>query len=72
YYDTSIPPFGATVEATLDPYSLLDAYIQYKPASRVTLFADVKNLLDQEYTEFTGYNTRGFNFNAGFKIEFRK
>ena len=70
YYDASIPPFGATVNADLDPYQLIDTYIQYRPYSKLILFADVKNLLDKDYIEFMGYNTKGINFNAGLKLEF--
>ncbi|HXI00753.1 MAG TPA: TonB-dependent receptor [Sphingobacteriaceae bacterium] len=69
YYDSFIPPFGKTVNADLASFHLLDAYTQYKPFSRLSLFADIKNILDEEYTEFTGYNTRGINFNAGLKFD---
>ncbi|HEY0898364.1 MAG TPA: TonB-dependent receptor, partial [Sphingobacteriaceae bacterium] len=72
YYDASIPPFGETVEVLLEPYHLLDAYIQYRPGSRLTLFTDLKNLLDSDYTEFIGFTTRGLSFNAGVKIDIRR
>ena len=71
YWDSSIPPFGATVDADLESYQLLDVYIQYKPRPKITLFTDVKNILDTDYVEFEGYNTRGINFNAGLRVEFR-
>lgn len=71
YYDTFIPPYGATVNADLASYHLLDAYVQYKPVSRLTVFADAKNILDKDYVEFTGYTTRGFNVNAGLKLELK-
>ena len=71
YYDASIPPFGETVEVRLEPHHLLDAYLQYKPSSNLTLFTDVKNLLDSDYTEFIGFTTRGINFNAGVKLNFQ-
>ena len=67
YFDSSFNQ----VSAKLDAYNMLDAYIQYQPASKLTLFADVKNLLDEDYREFAGYNTKGLNFNAGFKLEIR-
>lgn len=69
YYDESIPPFGETVQVSLDSYHLFDAYVQYKPIPRLTLFTDVKNLFDTDYTEFAGFNTRGTHFNAGLKID---
>lgn len=67
YFDSSFNQ----VNATLASYNMLDAYIQYQPASKLTLFADVKNLLDEDYQEFAGYTTRGLNFNAGFRLEIR-
>ncbi|MGB4773824.1 MAG: TonB-dependent receptor [Daejeonella sp.] len=57
-----------TVEADLAAYHLFDIYLQYKPINKLTLFADVKNILDKKYIEFAGYNTQGINFNAGFKL----
>ena len=67
YFDSSFNQ----VSADLDSYNMLDAYIQYQPVSKLTLFADVKNLLDEDYREFAGYNTKGLNFNAGFRLEIR-
>lgn len=68
YFDSST---FETVEAALGSYNMLDAYVQYKPANRLTLFTDIKNILDEKYTEFSGYNTKGLNFNAGFRLEIR-
>ncbi len=55
-------------EAELGSYGLIDAYVQYKPAKRLTLFTDIRNILDENYTEFAGYQTKGLNFSAGFKL----
>jgi outer membrane receptor protein involved in Fe transport len=44
-------------------------YIQYKPKSRLALFADFKNILDNDYVEVIGYTTKGFNFTTGIKLE---
>lgn len=57
-----------TVEADLGSFNLLDAYVQYKPTNKLTLFSDIKNLLDEKYVEYSGYQTRGINFNAGFRL----
>lgn len=59
----------ATVTADLKSYLLMDAYVQYLPKKNLTLFADVKNILDADYVERTGYTTRGINFNAGLKLD---
>jgi vitamin B12 transporter len=60
-----------TVEAELGSFNLLDVYAQYKVSSRFILFTDIKNLLDENYTEFAGYQTKGINFNAGFKLDIK-
>lgn len=57
-----------TVEADLKAFNLLDVYLQYKPTDKLTLFSDVKNVLDESYIEYAGYQTRGINFNAGFRL----
>lgn len=68
YFDNST---FKTLEAELGSFNMLDAYLQYKPADRLTLFTDIKNILDENYTEFSGYQTKGLNFNAGFRLEIR-
>ncbi|HEY1007933.1 MAG TPA: TonB-dependent receptor [Sphingobacteriaceae bacterium] len=70
YYDASIPPFGETVRVTLEPYQLLDLYAQYRPSGRVTVFSEIKNLLDTDYSDFVGFNTAGLSFTAGLRIGF--
>ncbi|PTT02163.1 hypothetical protein DBR11_05520 [Pedobacter sp. HMWF019] len=50
----------------LASYKLLDFYAEYTIAkNRVKFFADLKNILNEKYTEFYGYNSMGFNMNAG-------
>ncbi|MFM6976437.1 MAG: TonB-dependent receptor plug domain-containing protein [Sphingobacteriaceae bacterium] len=68
FYDAFL---DQSVKATLKPYSLVDAYLQYKHKSNFTLFADVKNLFDTDYVEYSGYTTKGINFNAGFKWDIK-
>jgi vitamin B12 transporter len=55
---------------TLQHYNLLDAHFQYEVNSRISLFADLKNLLDVKYTDWIGYNTSRLNFMAGIKWRF--
>jgi vitamin B12 transporter len=55
----------------LKSYSLLDLYLEIKPRKNIMIFGDFKNLLDEDYVEWIGYNTRGFNFNAGIKYAVR-
>ncbi len=59
-----------TESATLNAYALLDAYAEYSLGSYVKFFLDAKNILNQKYSEVTGYNTLGFNINAGVNLKF--
>ncbi len=68
YFDNST---FLTVDADMASYHMVDLYAQYKPARKLTLFADVKNLLDENYIDFSGYTTKGLNFSTGFKIDFQ-
>ncbi len=60
-----------TVEADLGSFNILDVYAQFKASSKLTLFADIKNVLDEDYIEFAGYQTRGLNYNAGLRLDIR-
>jgi vitamin B12 transporter len=61
------PPYPAIV--TLKHYNLVDAHLQLEVNKNISLFADLKNLFDAKYTDWLGYNTRGFNFIAGIKYK---
>ncbi len=58
-----------TTFVNLKHYNLVNAHLQYSANSHIGLFADVKNLFDAKYTDWLGYNTRGFNFMAGIKYQ---
>lgn len=63
--------FFTAEQVTLDSYILVDVYAEYKMLSdRLKLFVDLRNILDQDYSEVYGYNTMGINFNAGFNFRF--
>lgn len=68
YFDNST---FKTIDSNMAAYNMVDLYAQYKASDKLTLFTDVKNLLDEDYTDFSGYNTKGLNFNAGFRLDFR-
>lgn len=56
----------------LPAYKLLDFYAEYALAGkRVKIFADLKNVLNEKYTEFYGYSSMGFNMNAGISFNIR-
>ncbi|WP_207532852.1 TonB-dependent receptor plug domain-containing protein [Desertivirga arenae] len=46
-------------------YQLLDLYGEYKYSSRLKLFLNVNNMLDEDYQEVAGYSTMGTNFMFG-------
>jgi vitamin B12 transporter len=61
-------PYGI-VPVTLASYGLLNAYAEYKfMSSRFVLFAEAKNITDTHFTEVYGYNTIGFTFTGGVRI----
>ncbi len=53
---------------TLAPYFLLNGYAQYTFRKRYRAYVSLNNVLDEEFVEITGYNTSGFNFNAGVEL----
>lgn len=65
------PIYGAAPQV-LDSYYTWDVYGEYKIRNNIRAFADLKNITDQKYVEILGYNTRGFNVNAGVVIGFQK
>ena len=55
---------------TLKSYSLLDFYVSRKIVkNKITLFANVSNLLNEDYQELYSYSTKGRNINVGFNIK---
>ena len=59
----------ATEAVRLESYSLLDFYISHKLVNnKVTLFANITNLLNTDYQELHGYTTKGRNVNIGFNL----
>ena len=57
-------------DITLESYSLLDLYISHKIVkNKITLFANITNIFNEEYQELFGYATRGRNVNIGFSIK---
>ncbi|MCX2574494.1 TonB-dependent receptor plug domain-containing protein [Pedobacter sandarakinus] len=64
--------FNTYVVENLPAYKLLSAYGEYALANkRVKIFLDAKNILNEKYNEIIGYNSLGFNFNAGVSFNIR-
>ncbi len=56
---------------SLKSYSLLDFYISHKIINdKLTLFANITNVLNEDYQELYGYSTKGRNVNIGFSLIF--
>lgn len=54
---------------TLKSFSLVDFYISHKVVNnRMTLFANISNIFNEEYEELFGYSTKGRNVNIGFNL----
>ena len=58
-------------DITLDPYVLLNFYASYGlMKNRISLFIDLRNMLDKDYSDIYGYHTAGFNAYGGFRVKF--
>lgn len=59
----------ATEDVTLKSYSLLDFFVSHTILeNKLKLFANVNNILNEDYQELFGYSTRGRNVNIGFNL----
>ena len=68
YYDTAT---FTTVAEQLPSYQLLDVDANYKlPNSNFTIFGSITNILNEDYEETIGYNTRGRNYRFGIRLQF--
>jgi len=61
----------ASEEVILDSYTLVNLYAEYKLLnSQFTLFSEIKNLFDTDFTEIYGFNTAGISVKAGLRFIF--
>ena len=68
YYD---PNTYERFDKKLDAYQLVNVYVEYKiPGDKLKFYLDVKNLLNQDYMEVSGYNVMRFNCNTGIVFDF--
>lgn len=65
--DFNQAPYPAIV--TLKHNTLVDVHLQYEAIKRLSIFADIKNIFNEKYIDWLGYNTRGTNFMAGIKYQ---
>jgi vitamin B12 transporter len=64
----NVPPYSRIDE--LASYNVVDVHLQYSPVKAFSVYIDLKNLFDEQYNDWVGYNTRGFNVMSGFKYTF--
>ncbi len=57
------------VPVILKAYTTINLYSEYKFAKNTKLFIDLKNITNQQYFDFLGYNAREFNFTAGVSFQ---
>jgi vitamin B12 transporter len=61
----------AEEEVTLDAYTLIHLYAGYSFFNnQVTLFTDIRNLFNADFTEIYGFNTAGFTIKGGLRLNF--
>ena len=67
-YVDSTKDFG---DINLQSYKLLDLFVNHKMLNnKLTVFASVSNLFNEEYQEIAGFSTRGRNYRFGLQINF--
>jgi vitamin B12 transporter len=58
-----------TVDATLKSYALLNLYADYSfLKNKIKVFADLRNITNEKYTEVSGFNTLGFTAFGGVRF----
>lgn len=59
-----------TEDVVLHSYSLLDLYLSHTILqNKMTLFANISNILNENFEELYGYATKGRNINIGFNLK---
>ena len=57
----------------LDSYTIVNIYAEYTfPNNKLTLFGDIRNVLNEDFTERQGFNTIGITTHAGIRYSFNK
>lgn len=67
YFD---PNTFTTVPVQLDAFRLLDVYAEKRFNEKVTLFAEARNLLNQDYYEVYGYAVQRLNVTVGISVRY--
>ena len=59
-----------TENVTLESYGLLDITASHRISTNLKIFANVSNLMNEEYEEIYRFQTRGRNLRFGFTLDF--
>lgn len=68
--DRDFRDFLNVQDVTLEGYSLLDFGARHLLSKGITVFANVTNLLNDDYQEIFGFSTRGRNYQLGLRFQF--
>jgi len=68
--DTDFRDFLNVQNVTLDSYSLIDLGARHELVKGFSVFANITNLLNDDYQEIFGFSTRGRNYKLGFRYQF--
>lgn len=61
--------FSTFQNVELDAYSLINLYVSHSVLNnKLKIFANINNLLNEDYAEIIGYTTKGRNVNLGFNL----
>jgi vitamin B12 transporter len=66
YYDTNI---GALANLTVSDYTLIDLGLNFRMNEKFDMRLRMENILDTEYNEIRGYNTRGRGIYFGLNLK---
>lgn len=58
-YDGSLGPYGALGRIAVEAYHLVDAGVSWRTSKALLLALRLENLLDEDYREVAGFQTRG-------------
>lgn len=63
--------WGSGEILNLEPYSIVDLYGSYKILNgKLTVFAEIDNIFNENYVEIIGYTTKGRNYKLGLNFNF--
>ena len=61
----------APQDVSLESYTIVNLYAEYALLNnRLKIFADLRNILNKDYSDIYGYNTAGFNAYGGIRFRF--